>query len=812
MPPMLEIPQPPAIISQRPAAPSHLVAVAQSDSRIDLTWNDNSNNETGFNIERKTDTTPYAMIDSVLAGVKSYSSTSLSPDTKYYYRVSAYNMSGDSAYSEAFATTWQTSLPPPVGAPYAPSNLEVTVDSATSIRLTWVDESNDEDGFKVERCDTIVCSYIEIQIIPPLGPQTETYTDTTGLLPDTRYYYRLFAWNAAGNSEYSNATYAETPAQTQQQGTFTVQAKLLQPDNTTEMTFQHTPIPRSVKIKALFTVSPADRVLTQPEQGILADAVAFMETGQTAQILNTVSWLPDNKTMIITPSRSLKYATTYYVGLDPTKLAGLNVNTPYGGEFETMTKNDFNGDGFADILVGASGWQGGNKTGAAYLFLGSSTLSGDVTSSYKLAIYGKEAGDQLGYDVKFAGDVNADGYSDIIVASATASQSTGKVYIIYGYGLTANDHHVCSFYSTPLYPQCVLGSEYLPVQGKFLGATISGNTQGSYFGISVSGAGDVNGDGFEDIIIGELGGGKGSAYIFYGGTQLVGDKQAVRPMPDGTGAILDGENDGDWFGYSVSAGDFNGDGRSDVLVGSYYADEVGNDAGAAYIFFASPNGLVTCTSPSSCPGVKKLHTGLSLQANAQFGYSVSSAGDMDSDGKDDIIVGAPGFNSDRGAVFVFYGKTDGASITKDATIISAATNNERFGDSVSSAGRFNNNQYDDIIIGAPLYGFRPGIDEVYHGSLYVFKGGSTRITGDKLSTQNDNLKREGGGAVYYGHVVRSSGDINGDGLDDIQVGAPGTNTSTGKLYIYTGSATLTKPLPAATAWVNGQALNDFLGL
>ncbi|MDI6787690.1 MAG: fibronectin type III domain-containing protein, partial [Planctomycetota bacterium] len=181
-----------------PLAPGLLTAIAVSQSRIDLSWTDMSNNEEGFRIERKEGASgTYAEIAMVSAGVTSYSNTSgLSPNTTYWYKVRAYNAGGDGDYSNE---TSATTLPL---APGAPSSLIATTVSAYRIDLSWSDNSDNELGFKIER-KTSGGTYVEIDSV---SAGVTSYANTVGLAPATRYYYRVRAYNTGGNGVYSNET------------------------------------------------------------------------------------------------------------------------------------------------------------------------------------------------------------------------------------------------------------------------------------------------------------------------------------------------------------------------------------------------------------------------------------------------------------------------------------------------------------------------------------------------------------------------------------------------------------------------------
>jgi len=184
-----------------PSSPSGLTAITVSSIQINLNWTDNSNSETGFRIERKEGTAGiYSQIATVGANVATYSDTGLTPGTTYYYRVRAYNEGGYSNYSnEAHATT----LPLP---PSSPSSLTATAVSSIQIDLNWVDNSNNETGFKIERKEGAAGLYSQIATA---GANVTTYSDR-GLTANTTYYYRVRAYNEGGDSNYSSEANATT--------------------------------------------------------------------------------------------------------------------------------------------------------------------------------------------------------------------------------------------------------------------------------------------------------------------------------------------------------------------------------------------------------------------------------------------------------------------------------------------------------------------------------------------------------------------------------------------------------------------------
>jgi titin len=184
-----------------PAAPSELTAAAASSTAVNLSWKDNSDNETGFDIERSTDNVSFSLLTTLEAGSQSYTDKGLTAGTTYYYRIRAVIAGGGSGYSDTASAT------PAVRVPAKPSGLQAVAPTSSAVNLTWTDNSANETGFVVERSgDDAVFT-----VLSTVGAGTVSYQDGT-VAPLTTYYYRVAAKGADGNSAYSDTAGVKTPA------------------------------------------------------------------------------------------------------------------------------------------------------------------------------------------------------------------------------------------------------------------------------------------------------------------------------------------------------------------------------------------------------------------------------------------------------------------------------------------------------------------------------------------------------------------------------------------------------------------------
>ncbi|RKF14242.1 hypothetical protein D6851_17340, partial [Altericroceibacterium spongiae] len=466
---------------------------------------------------------------------------------------------------------------------------------------------------------------------------------------------------------------------------------------------------------------------------------------------------------------------------------------------------DVNGDGYDDWIVGAyQNDEGGTNTGAAYVLFGGAGGFGTVdatgrrvidlsslSASQGFAILGDNTEDSLGYSVSLAGDVNGDGYDDVIVGvfgDDDGGTTAGAAYVLFGKasgfgtvdlggGLSASD-----------------------------GFKITGDTTEDLLGYSVSSAGDVNGDGYDDVIVGAYGndaGGTyaGAAYVLFGKASGFGTVDLGNTLNASDGFKITSDASNDYLGYSVSsAGDVNGDGYDDVIVGAHGNDDGGSTAGAAYVLFGKASGFGTVDLGSGLSAADGFQI-MGAVAGDSLGYSVSSAGDVNGDGYDDLIVGAY-YNDDggstAGAAYVLFGKASGFGTVdlgsglsaSDGFKIMGAAVDDSLGYSVSSAGDVNGDGYADLIIGA-RQNDAGGSDA---GAAYVIFGkasGFGTVDLDTLTAADGFIIQGDTIGDNLGVSVSSAGDIDGDGYDDLLVGANGGDDGgedAGEVYVLYGSA------------------------
>ncbi len=466
---------------------------------------------------------------------------------------------------------------------------------------------------------------------------------------------------------------------------------------------------------------------------------------------------------------------------------------------------DVNGDGIDDVIIGAH--RAGVpfvgsiiNAGESYVVFGQSTgfasaldLSTlDGTNGFRIdGIFGSN--DRLGRSVSGAGDVNGDGFDDVIVGAYGTDAGTGKSYVVFGKS---------TGFASALDLTTLDGTN---------GFRIDGIDSRDFSGGSVSGAGDVNGDGIDDLIVGARGadsGGDsfaGESYVVFGKSTGFASTLDLSTLDGTNGFRIDGIDSLDYSGISVSgAGDVNGDGIDDVIVGAERGDPGGDyNAGESYVVFGKSTGFASALALSTLDGT----TGFRIDGIDSFDYSgrsVSGAGDVNGDGFDDVIVGArsgdPGGKTNAGESYVVFGKSTAFASSLDLSTLDG-TNGFRIdgidiqdysGRGVSGAGDVNGDGFDDVIVGAR--GADPGGDS-FAGESYVVYGKPTGFASalDLSTLDGTNGFRIDGidAGDQLGRSVSGAGDVNGDGIDDLIIGAygadPGGDSTAGESYVVFGS-------------------------
>jgi hypothetical protein len=457
---------------------------------------------------------------------------------------------------------------------------------------------------------------------------------------------------------------------------------------------------------------------------------------------------------------------------------------------------DFNGDTIDDFIVGgfAADPNNINATGESYVVFGTnqgfpanfdlSTLNG--TNGF--IIEGFEAESFSGGAVSSAGDINGDGLKDVMIGAFASDSNnlndSGRTYIIFG----SNQPFSTRFNLANI--------------NSNNGLVINSNQPLDYSGLAVSSAGDFNNDGLDDLAVAAPAGVDtflGKVYVVYG--RRTPFRPAFNPtdLKDEKGTIINHNNG--LAGTTVSnAGDINGDGIDDLIIGAEQGLLEGNPkAGETYVLFGKDGGYPNGFSLSNLNG----SNGFTIKGDGYSVSSVSGAGDINADGLEDILIGvsqSPSNNQiNAGKAYVLFGTE--ARFPKEFDLFTLNGNNgfvvngveadELLGGSVKAAGDVNGDQIDDIIIGASgstANGIKgAGKTYIIFGSNQGFPASlnSSDLNGEKGFFLNGTAENE-----LSGVAVSSAGDINKDSVNDILIGAPGSlfDNTEGKTYVVFGSS------------------------
>ena len=423
-----------------------------------------------------------------------------------------------------------------------------------------------------------------------------------------------------------------------------------------------------------------------------------------------------------------------------------------------------------------------------------------------LALYGDVAADRLGNSVTM-GDVNGDGIDDLLAGASGykggGTNNFGRVYVWYG---------------------PVSATETMTTPDTTVTGSVASMNMGS---TAIDVIPDIDGDGDDELLVGAYEQNTtspaitdpGYAYLLTGGTLATATSSAF-------GTIY-GTVANDYAGFHLgAAGDIDGDGRGDFFVSAYQRENGAlTDAGQLALYSGGAYTGGSTTLPTAASTGRALFSGPAATQN--LGYGADGAGDMDGDGYDEFVVGAPGSSSSTstgGMALLVYGATSvfGTSYTQagvsGTTAVDAvwtgAANGDRLGLSVAGLGDTDGDGYDDVAVSADYSD--PGVANA--GRVYIVRGASTRASSGGISTLADVVLSGESADDYFGRVVQGIGDMNRDGFMDLAVGATGrdldatgaTVSGAGSAYVYYGPLASTTGASADLV-VRGVVTFDALG-
>ncbi|MEM6596803.1 MAG: Ig-like domain-containing protein [Cyanobacteria bacterium P01_C01_bin.69] len=478
-------------------------------------------------------------------------------------------------------------------------------------------------------------------------------------------------------------------------------------------------------------------------------------------------------------------------------ISGINTGDRSGRSVSSA--GDINGDGIDDVIIGAhrASPDGNSVTGESYVVFGNDTgfasklALSDLDGNNGFKLTGTDAFDYAGYSVSNAGDINGDGIDDIIIgahlADPVGTTNAGESYVVFG-----NSNGFGSELSLS-----TLGDN----NGSPNGFTISGTDSYDYAGFSVSGAGDINGDGIDDIIVGAYfatnsdGNFAGEAYVVFGSSSGFDDNVELSSLASNNkGLVIEGINAYDRTGHAVSgAGDINGDGIDDFIINDYINDITNSEsAGNSYVIFGSNNGFNSDGFVDRTLSLTDINGSNGFVINGvdigdRSGRAVSDLGDVNGDGIDDLIIGAfraDPYGYDRaGESYVVFGNSNGFGSALDLSaldgsngfLIEGLEQYDRSGISVSGAGDVNGDGLSDIIIGAYRAGDSNSADS---GESYIIFGKSFEAptaNGDFFFTDEATSV---GGNVFNGNGGNADNDPDNDPFVITKVNDSSANVNT----------------------------------
>jgi len=417
-----------------------------------------------------------------------------------------------------------------------------------------------------------------------------------------------------------------------------------------------------------------------------------------------------------------------------------------------LGSGDFNGDGYGDLVTGAYGNDdNGSSSGSAFVLYGGTTISESPIGS----IYGPSSSDYLGYSIDSAGDVNNDGYDDVVIGA----YGEDAAYLVYGSSTAlSSDYEITDVY----------------------GAKFSADSTQYYFGYEVAGVGDWDADGYADLVVADYGGYSytSKVYLFTGSTSgMVGSISAELSSH----LEIEDDESGSYLAQpgSVGHGDFDGDGYADLGLGAYSDDSNGSAYGMGYVYHGPLSGSTTTSSADTT-----IDTSSASLAGA-FGYGVSGVGDFNDDGYDELAMSAYYEVSYASRTYVYFGSASGWSSSiahNSADLTISGTTSYDYFSRPQGLGDSNGDGVDDFAIGGS--GSDSGGSS--SGSMALFYGVSG-TAGGSYYIDDANARIDGDASYQYIGYDVASVDMTGDGYPELAVGAYGDSSYAGSIGVFKGS-------------------------